>query len=153
MAVDQEMTGRVREWAEAAAAGLELEIFACRIKPYAGGAAVEVLADHASGGMTMDECGALNKELVRIFEDQNFMTGNYILNVSSPGMDWPLHEPRDYRRVVGHRLDVTYLTENETVKSVSGNLTAVHEDAIVLAAREQEHVINFKYIQKAVQTI
>jgi ribosome maturation factor RimP len=53
--------------------------------------------------------------------------GPYVLEVSSPGVDRPLTEPRHWRRAVGRLVSVAISDE-----SVTGRVLAAGEDGIVL---------------------
>jgi ribosome maturation factor RimP len=53
------------------------------------------------GGVTLDDCAAVSRELAEILEVEDFIQGNYNLEVSSPGLNRPLKKPSDYGRFAG----------------------------------------------------
>jgi ribosome maturation factor RimP len=86
-----------------AARGMEL----FEVKPFyaAGRLNIRVLVDHPQGGVTIDECGDLSRALAaRLEEDPDL--DSYLIEVSSPGIDRPLKDVRDFRRIVGRSIMV-----------------------------------------------
>ena len=65
---------------------------------------IEILADKSNGGITIDECARLNRVLRDAIEAQNLITENYILEVSSPGLDRPLKTAGDFLRMMGREI-------------------------------------------------
>ena len=57
-----------------------------------------VLADRPQGGITLDECAALNRDIGDLIEEKSIIMGSYILEVSSPGLDRPLKTSDDFSR-------------------------------------------------------
>lgn len=65
---------------------------------------LEVLADRPLGGISLDECSMLNKELGELIENSGLVQEPYVLEVSSPGIDRPLATEEDFRRVIGRQV-------------------------------------------------
>ncbi len=57
-----------------------------------------VLADRPQGGITLDECAELNRDIGDLIEEKSIIMGSYILEVSSPGLDRPLKTSDDFSR-------------------------------------------------------
>jgi len=57
-----------------------------------------VLADRISGRITLEECALLCRQLNDLIEEKNIVSGDYLLEVSSPGLDRPLKKSRDFTR-------------------------------------------------------
>lgn len=55
-----------------------------------------VLADRPRGGITLQECALLYRELKGLLEEKNIIDGDYVLEVSSPGLDRPLKRRSDF---------------------------------------------------------
>lgn len=53
------------------------------------------------GGVTLDDCAALSRELGAVLEVEDVIQAAYRLEVSSPGLDRPLKTQKDYERFVG----------------------------------------------------
>jgi len=125
---------------------------------------VEVLADKVNGGITMDECGQLNRRLAELLQAQNTLGTDFSLELSSPGVDWPLTTAKDFRRNIGRGLQV-FLAEPVAEKiEHCGKLVQVKEESFVLtvtpsrkdikAGRTATEIeIPFGRVKKAVQII
>ncbi|MDD5477216.1 MAG: hypothetical protein PHG87_03285 [Candidatus Omnitrophica bacterium] len=75
---------------------LELVDLICR---YEGNNLVlMILADRTCGGITLGECALLNRQLSELLEEKNIIDGNYVLEVSSPGLDRCLKTQKDFSR-------------------------------------------------------
>lgn len=57
-----------------------------------------ILADRPCGGITLGECALLNRQLSDLLEEKNIIAGNYVLEVSSPGLDRCLKTQKDFSR-------------------------------------------------------
>ena len=90
-------------------------------------------ADPAAGGITLDDVAdasrVLSDALDRVDEaDPGLLGGTYVLEVSSPGVDRPLTEPRHWARNV-RRLVTAVPREGEPV---TGRVVSAGESSVVL---------------------
>ncbi|WP_407701438.1 ribosome maturation factor RimP [Thermomonospora echinospora] len=106
--------------------GLDLEEL--DVKPAGRRRLVRVVVD-ADGGVSLDDVASLNQTVSSALDDTDVM-GNapYVLEVTSPGVDRPLTEPRHWRRATG-RLVRTALADGGQVE---GRVVAADDDAVVL---------------------
>lgn len=58
------------------------------------------------GGITLDDCAEVSRELSAILEVEDPIASAYRLEVSSPGIDRPLKTESDYRRFAGRLVKV-----------------------------------------------
>ena len=59
-----------------------------------------------TGGVNLDDCAGLSREVSALLEVENLITDAYRLEVSSPGMDRPLKRPADFERFIGERVKI-----------------------------------------------
>lgn len=52
--------------------------------------------------MTVDDCATISRNLSALLDVENPIAGQYLLEVSSPGIDRPLIRAEDYVRFAGH---------------------------------------------------
>ena len=69
-----------------------------------GGSVLKVKVDRLEGGITMDECAALNRDIGDILDQKDIMQNRYILEVSSPGLDRPLKTKADFSRCIDRNI-------------------------------------------------
>lgn len=94
------------------------------------------------GGVSSDALAEVSRAVSAALDDFDPVAGPYILEVSTPGLDRPLNEPRHYRRAVGRLVKVT-----TAERTTTGRLTDVREDSIVVGDTE----IPLAEVRRAVQ--
>ncbi|MGY6560129.1 MAG: ribosome maturation factor RimP [Nitritalea sp.] len=125
-----------------------------RIKPVSGRMRVEVLID-ADHGLEIDVCAAVSRAVGAELEEQAVFEDAYVLECSSPGVDFPLQTPRQYTKNIGRQLQVNITTG----LALEGKLTEVQEGGIQLLvkekvkgkkAEEKSIVLPFEEIKKSI---
>ncbi len=96
-----DVAARVQALAEPIAADLGVEVLAIEL---AGGRTpvLRVVLDRA-GGVDCDLLEAFSRALSLQLDAEDLIQGSYRLEVSSPGLDWPMQRPEDFRRHLGER--------------------------------------------------
>ncbi|MFH1354588.1 MAG: ribosome maturation factor RimP [Candidatus Omnitrophota bacterium] len=64
---------------------------------------LSILVDNAEGGISLDECTYLNESIGRILDGKEVLGQQYILEVSSPGLDRPLVNRGDFLRCLNKK--------------------------------------------------
>jgi ribosome maturation factor RimP len=96
---------RVTELAEPFTAALGLELADVEYKQEGGRMVLRLFIDR-DGGVTLDDCAAVSRELAEILEVEDFIHGRYNLEVSSPGLNRPLKKSSDYERFTGRLVKI-----------------------------------------------
>ena len=71
-----------------------------------GSGAVLRLFIDKEGGVMLDDCADLSRELSLILDVEDVIACNYTLEVSSPGLDRPLKKQADYDRFAGRLIKI-----------------------------------------------
>lgn len=58
------------------------------------------------GGVSLDDCQQVSEEAGRLLDEKDLIPDNYMLEVSSPGLDRVLKKDKDFRRYVGENIDI-----------------------------------------------
>jgi ribosome maturation factor RimP len=93
---------------------------------------LQVMAERPDGTMDVDDCAKLSRSISDAFEKEDPIDGEYVLEVSSPGIDRPLTRRRDYEDYSGHvaKLDLKFPLDGR--KRVKGILRGLRgEDVLV----------------------
>jgi len=99
------------------------------------------------GGVTLDDCEKVHKAVDAPLDELNPTEGQpYTLNVSSPGLDRPLKNVKDYRRNQGKEVEVSLYSAIDNVKKFKGTFTAWNDDTITINYMGQEKTFNKKDI-------
>lgn len=100
---------------------------------------VRVIVD-ADGGIDLDAVAAVSRIVAEALDDDvqtgTVLAGSYVLEVSSPGIDRPLSEPRHWRRARG-RL-VTFQSKGKTV---TGRVVSVDDHGTTVDVRGAKQTI------------
>ncbi|WP_158856215.1 ribosome maturation factor RimP [Lunatibacter salilacus] len=115
--------------------------------------ALNILID-ADNGVNIDGCAKVSRAVSDEVEAKNLIEEAYILEVSSPGVDYPLSSRRQYQKNIGRNLSV----QLESGVTTEGLLKSVIQTGIVLAvtvkekgkkATEEEVGVAFDQIKKS----
>ena len=107
------------------------------------------------GGILLDDCSAVSRELSEILDVEEIVPCNYNLEVSSPGLNRPLTKPADYDRYAGKLVKVrTYEMVADDVgnrrKTFLGQLVELKDGIIHIRLKEgQSAAIPFDKVAKA----
>jgi ribosome maturation factor RimP len=94
---------------------------------------LKILID-ADAGLSIDTCAKLSRSVGEEIEAKDILPDAYVLEVSSPGLDYPLSSKRQYAKNIGRRLKVS-LTDG---KEIEGELLAVGNADILLKIKNKE---------------
>lgn len=90
------------------------------------------------GGITVNDCEAVAREMNEILDREDFVEDSYVFEVSSPGLGRPLKKEKDYVRSMGKELEIrTYRAINRQ-KEFYGILTGYTEDTVTIQPEEGE---------------
>lgn len=104
-----------------------------------------VLVDSEEGGVNLDTCSKISKELGFLLEEEDLISKAYRLNVSSPGLSRPLSDQRQYSKNEGRNVKVKY-KEDENYITVEGVLTSV-DDAHIEVTPENDKTVTIPFDQ------
>ncbi|MCI7814586.1 MAG: ribosome maturation factor RimP [Lachnospiraceae bacterium] len=92
------------------------------------------------GGITVDDCEVISRELSDKLDEKDFVEEAYILEVSSPGLGRPLKKEKDFARSLGEEVEVrTYRAVNRQ-KEFTGILKAYDKDSITIELENEEEM-------------
>jgi ribosome maturation factor RimP len=85
-----------------------------------------VLLVDSDEGITIDECGIISRQLGNDIEAKELFDIPFVLEVSSPGVDFPLTTTRQFSKNIGRMLKITLLDGTKML----GKLSEVNEESI-----------------------
>ena len=142
---------RLKALAEEAAVDTGLFVVGVNVRGRSGSRVVEVFAD-AEEGATVDALADLSRRLSFLLDTEDPVKGHYRLDVSTPGLDRPLTDRRQFTRHVGRSLSVALGSETDTdpQETADGELASVEPDALVLRDKSgADRTISFDTIREA----
>ena len=126
--------------------GLELVHVEYQREP--GGRILRLYIDRA-GGVTLDDCANVSRQLNDILDVYLDDIGSYNLEVTSPGPERPLSKLQDYERFRGRKAKIRAWQPLNNQKNFTGIISGVAADQIKLSSNEKTVVIPFGDIAKA----
>ena len=132
------MRGNVEELVRPVVEASGLELWDVSFRKEAGRMVLRVLVDR-DGGVDLETISATSERLSRRLDLEGFSgVRAYSLEVSSPGLERPLREPRHFERSVGQRVKVKTTAPLEGQKVFEGALVSADAEAIVIASDRGE---------------
>lgn len=129
-----------------------VELLDVQVKGAGSGRLVRVVVDR-KGGVPIDLIQSLAGRVSAALDDRDPLEGRYSLEVTSPGVDWPLLVQRDFDRVVGRAVLVQHDAGEGRVLQTRGVVRAAEEDAVVLDVDGSEERVPYGVIRKASQAL
>ena len=84
------------------------------------------------GGVTLDDCASVSRELGDIIDASDTISFSYVLEISSPGLDRPLRKESDFIRSIGKLVKLKMARPINSRRNFTGRLTHVREGMISL---------------------
>jgi ribosome maturation factor RimP len=115
--------------------GLGFELVRIRLM---GGAVriLQIMADRPEGGIVVDDCGEISTAVSAVLDVEDPIEENFVLEVSSPGIDRPLTRLKDF--VMGQgweaRMEPTELIDGR--RRFKGTLQGVEADEVLIEIEE-----------------
>ena len=100
-------------------------------------------------GVTVDDCQKISHQIEDLIEIESIVSQQYILEVSSPGLDRPLKSERDFLRNENRRVKVTTFSPVQSRKNFSGTIKAIRDKSLVLDEKGIDLEIPLEKIAKA----
>lgn len=119
---------------------------------YAGGSGARVLRvfiDKEGGGITHDDCVAATQVLSPLLDIEDFIHEEYVLEVSSPGLDRPVRKPGDFARFAGQEIRLATHAPIEGRKRFTGVLEGFKDGLIGVVCEGRHYDIHIENLKKA----
>jgi ribosome maturation factor RimP len=101
------------------------------------------------GSVTLDDCERFSRSLEAILDVENPIPVSYSLEVSSPGLDRPLRELKDFEKNVGKLARIITVEKIEDQNLFIGRISMVNSKSLRLLVNDREIDIPFEKILRA----
>lgn len=107
-------------------------------------------ANRAPRAVTIQDCEAVSREVSAMLDVHDPISGEYTLEVSSPGIDRPLFSAAQYLRFIGEQAKLTLALPVEGRRRFQGRIVAVEDGVVVLALDDARQIrVPIENIDKA----
>ncbi len=101
------------------------------------------------GGVTLDDCVAVNRELGDVLDIELDVNVPYRLEVSSPGIDFVYPDYENLKKNTGNHFEIRTLDPGGKRKKTKGLLKGVTEDCILLEVGDRTREFSINEIKRA----
>ncbi len=134
---------------EPAITALGCELVGIEYRPSGKHSLLRVYIDKPEG-VTVDDCSAVSYQVSGLLDVEDPVPGNYTLEVSSPGLDRPLFQARDFERFAGQEVKVRMRFPVEGQRNFRGLLQGLQEQLVVIQEQDGKRVsLSLEQIEQA----
>ena len=101
------------------------------------------------GGVTLDDCASVSREIGDLIDIKDVIVHQYVLEVSSPGLDRPLKKEKDFERAIGKKIKVKTITAVEGRRNYIGYLRNFQEGILYMELESGRVHLPWKDVDKA----
>ncbi|MEP0200601.1 MAG: ribosome maturation factor RimP [Halioglobus sp.] len=103
----------------------------------------------SDNGIGVEDCAAVSQQVSAILDVEDPITGEYTLEVSSPGMDRLLFKLEQYSGYIGEQIEMRLRTPFEGRRKFKGVLKGIEGEDVVVHVDDHEYLLPFSAVDKA----
>lgn len=107
----------------------------------------------SENGVQVDDCARVSNQVGAVLDVEEPISGEYILEVSSPGVDRRLFALEQYPAYVGEGIKIKLRRAFEGRRKFKGVLRGIENEDIVVLVDDHEYLLPFGDIDKAQLTL
>lgn len=111
-------------------------------------ALLRLYIDHPDG-ITVDDCGNVSEQVSAVLDVEEPIRGDYVLEVSSPGIERPLFTAAQYRQYLGSEVKVRLAWPEHGRRNYRGRLLSVSGDGVEIEVDGDAFLLPFGAIARA----
>ena len=101
------------------------------------------------GGVTLDDCATVSREIGDLIDVKDVIVHEYILEVSSPGLDRPLKKEKDFKGAIGKKIKVKTIRAVEGRRNYTGYLRNFQQGILYMELESGQVHLPWKDVDKA----
>ncbi|MDA8786632.1 ribosome maturation factor RimP [Porticoccaceae bacterium] len=140
---------KLRQLLQPAIEALGCELWGLELQAGGKTKLLRIYIDRAGGAVGIEDCERVSRQSSAVLDVEDVINGEYILEVSSPGMDRPLYELSQYEQFIGEDISLRLRFPYEGRRNFKGRLTGVDGDEIIVVATDHEFLFPVEGIEKA----
>ena len=114
----------------------------------AGSKTLRVYID-SPGGIVLDDCEMVSRQVSTLLDVDDPISGEYALEVSSPGLDRPLAKPEHFRRAEGNMVRIRMIRSHLGRRNFTGLLKCVSGEGAVVEVDGEEYELAYNDMDRA----
>ena len=103
----------------------------------------------SENGIGVEDCAAVSQQVSAILDVEDPITGEYTLEVSSPGMDRLLFKLEQFTGYIGEQIELRLRIPFEGRRKFKGVLKGIEGEDVVVQVDDHEYLLPYSAIDKA----
>ena len=125
------------------------ELVEVEVTGHGGVRILRIYIDKEEGGILHQDCVVISQFLNPLLDAEDFISENYILEVSSPGIERPVRKPSDFVKFSGEQIVVLTHSPVMGQKNFTGVLRGFDDGLIKVESDETLFEIHIENLRKA----
>ena len=100
-------------------------------------------------GITIDDCAEASRMISAFMDQSDFISSEYLLEVSSPGIERPIRKPCDFERFIGESVKLKTVTPIEGRRRYKGILAGFSDGLIAIDVDGTIHQVHIENVKRA----
>lgn len=109
---------------------------------------ISIFIDNLTG-IKIEDCEIVSRQISLLLDVENPISGKYILEVSSPGLDRKLTKLNHFKRFIGNELRIKLLRSMDGRRNFRGKLLAANKESIKVQVDDQLYKLPIDMIETA----
>jgi ribosome maturation factor RimP len=110
---------------------------------------VRIFIDRQPEGIDVEDCAAVSNEVSALLDVEDPVSGQYSLEVSSPGVERPLFEPAHFQRFVGEQAVVLLHAPLEGRRKLVGPIVEADDSAATIEVDGSRVTVAYDEVRRA----
>lgn len=144
----EQVVAAIEEYAVPVLESMGIELVEIQFRREGHGWVLRLYIDK-EGGVTLDDCASVSRELSTWLDVEDLIEQAYHLEVSSPGLERPLKKLKDFKRFSGRTAKVKLREQVDGQKVFIGTIGEADEEKIILVVDDKPMTLLFDNIAKA----
>ena len=103
----------------------------------------------APGGITVDDCERVSRRVSDVLDVEGMIQGEYLLEISSPGLNRPLVKQEHFERAKGKDVSIRMQGLHLGRRKFCGSLLEVRTDAVLVEVDGEPYELLYSEMQRA----
>ncbi len=112
-------------------------------------AVLQIMAERPEGGIEIEDCAKISRAVSAVLDVEDPISGEYTLEVSSPGIDRPLTRLKDFERYAGYEAKLETSEAIDGRRRFKGELAGVQDGEVLVEIPEGVIGLSFDLLADA----
>jgi len=122
-------------------------------RPEGRGNVLRLYVDRPEGGVTLEECALVSRQVSDLLDVEDLLPGRYHLEVSSPGLTRQLKTKRDFEIFAGRTARLVVRSDPGGSDTLEGRLKGILGEEVLLDCGGQLKAVPLSRVAKAKLTV